>query len=168
LGFAAGYSLHQRPRFSQQFDCDAQASCQGVLRRSMIRGQLVAGAKGVFSAALLRMEWVSPLASSASPLPFSEEGMGILGKASGDRLMTFQGTLGYRLTPAWSAGTQLIHCSAAELRNTSAMTLLFVNHLRGNASYVLGAGNFRSSSIETGFAVAAFVTVNVRRPIGLM
>jgi hypothetical protein len=164
-GIAIGQGFHQRPNFSRQWDCKQEISCKGWLRRTLVRAQLVAGGAGFFGALIGRREWVT---AGDNSRPFGEEGMGVVGKAGKDTLNTTIGVLGYQLRPRWSVGAQVIRCSATELPNRSVTSLLFVNHLRGSTSYLLGAGTYASDHVSLGFTLAAMFSINEIRSIGFL
>lgn len=165
FGIALGQGIHQRPQFSRQWDCDNAISCKGWLARTTLRAQMVLGAAGFFAAGVLRKEWISATDNSR---PFGDEGMGITGKPGGDRFLTATAVLGYQLRPNWSLGTQMIRCSAELMPNRSVTSLVFVNHLRGDTSYVLGVGTYLNDYVPIGFTVATLINVNVQRALGFL
>lgn len=165
IGFAIGQGFHSRPNISSQFDCKS-VQCHGWLNRTSIRAQMVLGAQGIFTAFVLRKEWVTTTTQGGRP--FSEEGMGIVGASGGDQLLTSVWALGYQFHPKWSVGGQVIRGASIQHPNRSLTSVAFLNHFRGNTSYILGAGNYLSDFMKPGFTAVAMITINGLRPIGFL
>ncbi len=164
FGIAVGQGMHQRPNFSQQFDCK-QVSCSGWLSRTSLRGQFVVGAAGLFAGFIVRREWVS---SENKTKPFTDEGMGVLGNTGQDSLLTATWALGYQLHPKWAVGAQVIRGAALTHPNHSLTSALFVNYFRGSTSYIVGGGSYVSDFVRPGFTMVTMIVFNGIRPIGFL
>ncbi len=164
FGIAVGQGMHQRPNFSQQFDCKL-VSCSGWLNRTSLRGQFLVGASGMFAAFVVRREWVS---SEDKSRPFTEEGMGVLGNTGQDSLITATWAAGYQFHPKWAVGAQVIRGAALTHPNRSLTSALFLNYIRGSTSYIVGGGSYLSDFVRPGFTMVTMIVFNGIRPIGFL
>jgi len=163
LGMTFGQSVRYKVNQSFQYDC-SQYACGGLLTRSYVRGQMVAGALGFFTVFTGRYESIY---QPDSAIPFLEENDNLIGIPGSDKRVYLTSNVGYTINRHWQLGTTSMYSKLVGTRDNSLNHLFYVNHYIDRWTIFLGAGTFSSTRQELSPTIVVMVQFMGQRSFGL-
>jgi len=141
LGFSVGHYEGVRFTDTRTVNC-VTAECRGLIGSSFVRSKFLAGYARFFFMAGAELHFLR----SSSAKPFSEETSSLVGQTGGDKLFSYDLSLGLSLRDNLRAG--LLHQGQRMINSGSANDLeaLFFQWSRGALSIVPGAGLYHSTT----------------------
>jgi len=154
LGFSAGYDTGERS-FSPRFlDC-ANFECLGRVDRAYVKAQAIGAAGPVIFGIQARSE---VLRSYESSRPFYDELTLTIGRPSGERVLTLNPILLYRLDDRWSAGGISFYSHALDTGGRSHLFGPIASYSRDDHWTLAGGFGLNSSPVVPS-ALALFFTL---------
>jgi hypothetical protein len=154
LGLSAGYDIGTRNFTPKQIDCGG-IECNGLLTRKYLRMQLLGSVSGITFSLNGRYE---ELRAPDAQKPFFDEMTLIVGRPSGEHVMTWTPALLYGVAPTWQAGGAMLFSHAIDTGGDSLLYGPVVSHQpMPEMSLLAGVGLNRSPVVHS--AIAGFFVI---------
>jgi hypothetical protein len=150
LGFSAGYDWGYRSYTPKYLDCNLH-ECSGRVDRAYLKANFVAGYDRYIVVANARYDHLHAF-DTAKPTFFDEMTL-LVGRSSGERVMTWNPVLLYTIDPQWKVGVTTIYSHAIDTGDYSNLYGPIANYAWNPKINLLGGlGLNRSPVVESGWA----------------
>ena len=169
LGVSAGYDWGTRNYTPKYLNCTV-FECNGRVDRRYLKLNAVAAYHGVIFSGLVRYE---ELKAFHTPKPFFDEMTLLVGKNSGERIVTYNPAVLYTLDETWKVGATSLYSHAIDTGDYSHLYGPVVNWTMANSANeprwnaIGGVGLNRSPVVQSGWAAFAVVQYTFEPSLGI-
>ncbi len=155
FGITAGYDSGLRNYTPKYLNC-SQFECNGRMDRHYLRGNLYLGHHGFTFAGMVRYE---NLQSFNSAKPFFDELTLLVGRSSGEHVLTYNPAIFYTLDDQFKVGAMSLYSRALDTGNDSHLFGPLVSWSKdARLNLVAGLGLDRSPVVHTGWCGFAVIS----------